>query len=204
MSSRIFALWVCFLWFLLLAPTLGFAGHGFSTTFANIEWLPEPGRTPDSFLYFLDEWREGRELSAAATSEERTKAALAFAREKLAEAEVMVGNKNEQAAKTAAGQYYVYVDHALMEVTNSDSAERKKRSLAEVLCQALLEHQYILSVIYQDLPRESRTLLPEVVRRSQAAYKKAVQFLPAKKRGAFFWKEDEVRWSVQVWMQDEE
>jgi hypothetical protein len=212
MSPRIFFLLLHFLWFLLLVPTLTLAGHGFTTTFANIEWLPEPGRTPDSFLYFLDEWREGRELSAAATSEERVKIALAFAREKLAEVEAMVGGKKELAAKTAAEQYRIYVDRALMEVTNQSNrageegrpAERLAEGLAEIFCQAVLEHQYILSVIYQDLPRETRTLLPEVVKESQAAYKKALEFLSAKKQGAFFWKEDEVRWTVQVWMQDED
>ena len=79
-----------------------------------------------------------------------------------------------------------------------------REGLAELFCQAILEHQYILSVIYQDLPQEARTLLPEVVKEGQAAYKKAVQLLPPKKQGAFFWKEDEVRWAVQVWMRDEE
>jgi hypothetical protein len=213
MNPWVFSLLVYFVWCLFWVPALVLAGHGFSTTFANIEWLPEPGRTPDSFLYFLDEWRERQELSAATTSEERVKIALAFAREKLAEVEAMVGDKNEQAAKTAAEQYRVYVDRALIEVTNySDGAREEKKKpaegpaerLAELFCQAILEHQYILSVIYQDLPQEARTLLPEVVKEGQAAYKGAVQLLSPKKRGAFFWKEDEVRWAVQVWMREEE
>ena len=121
----------------------------------------------------------------------------------------MVGDKKGQGAKVAAERYHIYVDRALMEVRNhSDRAgeekERLAERLAEVFCQAVLEHQYILSIIYEDLPQEARTLLPEVVKESQAAYKKAWQFLPPKKRGAFFWKEDEVRWAVQVWMRDEE
>jgi len=175
------------------------------TAFANIEWLPEPGRTPDSFWYFLDGWREERELSTAATTEERVKKALAFAREKLAEVEAMVKDKKEQAVKTAAERYRIYVDRALMEARDSSNSTREgKERLAEAFCQAVLEHQYILSTIYEDLPQETRTLLPEVVKKSQAAYKEAWQLLPPKRQGAFFWKEDEVRWAVQVWMRDED
>ena len=204
-ADTIFSLLVCFLWLLLFAPTPTLAGHGFTTAFANIEWLPEPGRTPDSFWYFLDGWREERELSAAAIPEEKVKRALAFAREKLAEVEAMVKDKEGQAAKTAAERYRTYVDRALMEVRGrSDGAREEKERLAGVFCQAVLEHQYILSVIYEDLPQETRTLLPEVVEKSQAAYKEALQLLPPQKQGAFFWREDEVRWAVQAWMRDED
>ncbi|MGH7961298.1 MAG: hypothetical protein ACRERD_05665, partial [Candidatus Binatia bacterium] len=73
------------LWLLLLAPVPVLAGHGFVTAFANIEGLPDPGRTPDSVWYRLDEWQEEGRLFMAGDSEAKVRLCLAFTREKLAE-----------------------------------------------------------------------------------------------------------------------
>src|SRR6266487_455426 len=75
---------VCFLWLLLLVPVPTLAGHGFMTAFANIEWLPDPGRTPDSAWYRLDAWQEETKLWLARSPEAKVQICLAFAREPLA------------------------------------------------------------------------------------------------------------------------
>ena len=38
------------------------AGHGFMNSFANIEWLPEAGLTPNQSFYFLDSFAEKIEI----------------------------------------------------------------------------------------------------------------------------------------------
>ncbi len=181
-------------------PPFVYGGHGLINTFASIEWLPEPGRTPDSPLYFLDGWREGYRLFMASDRREKIRRALGIAREKLAELEAMAREEKKEAALIAAELYNDYIRLALRETEGMDS-EREK--LAEDFCQAMLEHQYILSNIYGDLPRKTRTLLPQVVQKSQEAYRKAKAWLSPKKQGAFFWKEDEVRWSLTLWMREE-
>ena len=45
---------IIILWLPLLTAIPAFAGHGFMSAFGNIEWLPDPGRTPDSAWYTLD------------------------------------------------------------------------------------------------------------------------------------------------------
>ena len=96
----------------LLAAYPAFAGHGFMSAFGNVEWLPEPGRTPDSAWYQLDTWHEEGQLWLAATPQEKLQLALAFAGEKLAEAEAMLTAQNTAAAQIATDQYWYYIDRA--------------------------------------------------------------------------------------------
>jgi len=170
------------------------------TSFASIEWLPEPGRTPDQFLYFLDGWNEARELDATRSPRETLDVSLRIAREKLAELEAMVRAGNGAAAKTAAERYRALVSRAEAAAAAGQSADGVAESLARILCQALLEHQYILSVDYETLPPASRAILVDVTTAADAAYENAAPRLARKDRDPFQFKENEVRWSVRAGM----
>jgi hypothetical protein len=201
LSRRRRSFWQCFVLFFLLIPTQLFSGHGFMTAFGNIEWLPDPGRTPDSAWYRLDTLQEEGKLFLAGTAEEKTRLCLAIAREKLAEMETMVKAENATAAETAADRYRLYIERARQIVTNDTS---DKESLAEATANALLEHQYILSVIYEDLPASTRTVIPQVITSAQERYQDISKLLSAKRKGALFFKEEEVRWSVQMATRNDE
>jgi hypothetical protein len=178
-----------------------FAGHGFSSAFTNIEWLPEPGRTPDSVLYRLDAVQEEGKLLLVQTDEEKVRLCLTFAREKLAELEAMVKAEKADAAKTAAERYRRYADRAQqLTVENTND----KGSLADIMANAFLEHQYILSVIYEELPVSTRAVALEVIAAAQEKYQAVVKLLSPKQKGALFFKEEEVRWSVQMATRAEE
>jgi hypothetical protein len=177
------------------------AGHGFASSFTNIEWLPEPGRTPDSALYRLDAAQEEGKLLLAQTAEARIRLCLTFAREKLAELEAMVKAEKAEAAKIAAERYRLYMDRAQQLTTENTS---DKESLADLMANAFLEHQYILSVIYEELPASTRAVVPEVIASAQERYQIVTKLLSPKKKGALFFKEEEVRWSVQMAMRTEE
>jgi hypothetical protein len=174
-----------------------FAGHGFSSTFGNIEWLPEPGRTPDSALYRLDAAREAGQLLLARTDEAKIRLCLTFAREKLAELEAMVKAEKADAAKIATERYHLYVDRAQQLTTASMS---EKELLADLMANAFLEHQYMMSVIYEELPASTRAVVLEVIAAAQEKYQVVTKLLSPKKKGALFFKEEEVRWSVQMAM----
>jgi hypothetical protein len=178
-----------------------FAGHGFSSAFTNIEWLPEPGRTPDSVLYRLDAAQEEGKLLLAQTDGEKVRLCLTFAREKLAELEAMAKAEKTEAAKTAAERYRLYVDRA-QRLTAENTSD--KESLADTMANALLEHQYILSVIYEELPAGTRAVTTEVIAAAQEKYQIVAKLLSPKKKGALFFKEEEVRWSVQMATRAEE
>jgi hypothetical protein len=189
--------WYCLLCCLLLVPRAAFAGHGFVSAFGNIEWLPEPGRTPDSPWYRLDAWQEEGKLLLARDPETKTRLCLSFAREKLAELEAMVKAENAPAAEIAAGRYRDYVDRA-QRIVSDGTEPAAKEALAEVMANALLEQQYILSVIYEDLPAGARAVVPRVIAAAQERYQDITKLLSPKKKGALFFKEEEVRWSVQM------
>lgn len=183
--------------FVLSLPVAGMAGHGFMTAFGNIEWLPEPGRTPDQATYRLDAVQEESKLLLARDAAAKLQLYLTFTREKLAELEAMVKAEKAQAAQTAIERYQVYLDRAKALVTEQDE-QGQKETLAENLVTALLEHQYILSVIYPDLPASSRQILLTTATAIGEQYKEMAKILSAKKKGALFFKEEEVRWSLQM------
>jgi len=176
-------------------PSATLAGHGFASAFGNIEWLPPPGRAPDSTLYRLDAVREESQLLLARTATDKMRLYLTFTREKLAEVEAMVKAENSAAATIAAERYTAYLDRA-EEVIKSDTGETEV--LAEMLASALLEHQYILSVIYAELPVSTRSVVRQTITTAHERYQAVAKLLSPKKKGAFFFKEEEVRWSVDM------
>lgn len=188
-----------------LSVALGFpspvlAGHGFASAFGNIEWLPEPGRTPDSMWYRLDAVQEESQLLLSRTNGDKSRLCLAFAREKLAELEAMTKAENTAAATTAVERYRVYLDRTKGFVTDDTT---DKETLVEQFALILLEHQYILSVIYPELPVSTRTVVLHAATAARDHYQEIVKLLPQKKKGALFFKEEEVRWSMDMATREE-
>lgn len=193
---RSLPLW--FMWWLLLYPAaLLHAGHGFVTAFGDIEWLPDPGRTPDSAWYALENVKEKSQLFLARDPETKLQLCLSFAKKKLAELEAMIKSNQSQAAQTAVVWYQTYLAQAKA-VLDEQAASPQKEALAERAATALLEQQYILATIYPDLPFRTRQIVLTTAAAAGAQYQEVVKLLPAKKKGAFFFKEEEVRWSLQM------
>lgn len=167
------------------------AGHGLSASFASIEWLPDAGSTPGGPLYYWDTWTEDRYLAAASHPRKKLDLALEIAREKLAELEAMVAAEDEEAANVALERYRAVIGGA------RDAFHRSPKELAPLLCQALLEHQYILSVDYETLPPAERDLLIATVEFADAVYVQAEPELAREDREPFTFKRNEVRWSVK-------
>ena len=184
---------------LLFISSPAVAGHGFVTTFGDIEWLPEPGRTPDTVGYQLDSWSEVGQLWLATTARQVVDLSLGFAREKLAEAEAMLTIQDIAAARVALEHYWYYIDRAEQALPQAaDGQDEETIALVETLTIHLLEHQYILTIIHTDLSVESRGILREVFTTAQSRYPRIADRLPRKKRGTLFFKEEEVRWSVEM------
>ncbi len=188
---------IIILWLSLLTALPAFAGHGFMSAFGNIEWLPDPGRTPDSAWYTLDAIEEEGKLLVTRDPATKLQLYLSFAKKKLAELEAMVKIEQQQAAQTAADRYQTYLKR-VKELLDSQNEQAQQETLAESAATALLEHQYILATIYPDLPPKSRQILLQTATVAGAQYQEVIKLLPAKKKGALFFKEEEVRWSLQM------
>ncbi len=191
--------------YFLLVSSPAVAGHGFVTTFGDIEWLPDPGRTPDTVGYQLDSWSEAGQLWLATTARQVVDLSLGFAWEKLAEAEAMLTAQDTDAAQVALEHYWYYIDRAEQALPPvADGQDEDAIALVEALTTDLLEHQYILTIIHTDLPVEARGILREVFMTAQQRYPRIADRLPRKKRGALFFKEEEVRWSVEMVLREED
>lgn len=183
-----------------------FAGHGMMTAFGNVEWLPEPGRTPDQAGYVLDAWYEGGRLWLAATPSQVVERALGFAREKLAETEAMIMAENVAAARVAVEHYWRYVARAEQAALSASPSrtEGDAHELVEVVAVSFLEQQYILTVLYPDLPATSRSVVRDLLHQTQRRYEAVADRLPRTVRGPLVFKENEVRWSIEMALRADE
>lgn len=184
----------------LAVPNAG-AGHGLMNSFADIEWLPDPGRTPADATWALDNARERTEL-ALLDGQERQQAALEYAREKLAEVDAMVRAADAEAARAALEIYAERLDEAL-EVYQS-LPDSVRAEAGQHHGQALLEHQYLAVIEYLDLPREARSALLGAAERAERDYRLVRASLPKRYAEAQFFKEEEVRWVREVARQADE
>lgn len=172
------------------------AGHGFMNAFADVEWLPEPGTLPGDWRYPLERLAERAELALAAPGEARFALALAFAKEKLAEASAELAAGDAEAARAALAHWGAYVDAAAETVeAESDEAAGDRR---QRLLDALLEHAYIMSIDYVDQPLGTRAVMLPMLDGAVERYERHAAALPRTAKEAMFFKEEEIRWSVEM------
>ena len=194
MKARLLACIVC-----TLAITASHAGHGLMNSFADVEWLPDPGVTPDQIAYLFDRIDESTELQFAGSPDEKIALCLEFAREKLAETSAMIKDHEGDAASFAMRLYGDYLARVSAIVEGADpsrAAERRHRFI-----NALLEHIYIMSVDYLDMPLEIRTRLSPLFGTAMRHYEAHSGRLPKGEKEAFFFKEEEIRWSLEMTQQ---
>lgn len=179
-----------------LAITASHAGHGLMNSFADVEWLPDPGVTPDQLAYPLDRIGENAELQFARSADRKISLCLEFAREKLAETSVMIKAHDARAASFAMRLYGDYIERAAGIVDGaqaSSTSERRHRFI-----NAVLEHLYIMSVDYLDMPLGIRTMLSPLFATTMQHYETQSARLTKGERNALFFKEEEIRWSLEM------
>ena len=173
------------------------AGHGFMNSFEDVEWLPEPGTTPDQIGYRLDNWHEQASLAIETDPQARYALCLEFAREKLAEIEAMVIAVQSESAGDALEHYANYLETAETALT-AFPADQLNDDSRLAFAKVLLEHQYILSVNYLDLPKTSRPVMFEAMKKAGRIYGRIAAQLEHKVKESLFFKEEEVRWSTEL------
>ncbi len=162
-------------------------------SFAGIEWLPPAGITPADRSYRVARWWEEIQLALAATPAEKLSLSLSFARERLAEIEDLIRAGNSPAAHPAIAGYASHLAQASTLVASVIAVEHEAQLLS--FATVLLEHQYIVSTDYLDLPRESRGALSEIMKIAAQHYSATRAQLPRRTQDSLFFKEEEVRWS---------
>jgi hypothetical protein len=166
------------------------AGHGLINSFAGLEWLPDPGVTPDARTYPLDLARERAALLLAPSTAATAELLRAQALERLAELDAMVRADQADAARRAIAGYADALGRLEQVYASAPSAARDRQHAED-----LLAHQYMLSTNYLDLPRGSRVHIGPMMTIAREHYARLRVRLSQRTRDALFFKEEEVRWS---------
>lgn len=180
----------------MLVTAAGLAGHGLMNSFGGIEWLPDPGATPNQFVYRVDLMDEGIALRLARSSDEEMALYLRFAREKLAEVSTMIKAGDASSAAVAIDVYRDYIERAAATIVDDPAdavVDRRHRFIA-----ALLEHIYIMSLEYLDMPLEIRAAVSPVFTSTMDHYDAQSAELSKREKDALFFKEEEIRWSLEM------
>lgn len=183
----------CLMLCALLVAGAARAGHGLLNSFNDIEWLSVPSTTPADWYY--PALLAGEDLALRFTTDREARATRCFAglRERLAEALAMVKQGDAQATRPALDGYGARL--ACLETLARDAHGNELRVR---LAQALLEHRFIISVEYPDLPPDARAPLENWMNDTDARYTALRATLPKSTAEAFFFKEEEVRWSWEM------
>ena len=67
--------------------------------------LPDPGTTPDSPFYFMDQWGKSISLAFTFNAQKKTEKALRYADERMAEIDAMIAQNKVKEATRAANEY---------------------------------------------------------------------------------------------------
>lgn len=172
------------------------AGHGLMNSFADVTALPPAGITPAVPTWLLDRFAERAVLYLAAGPRAQAHYAERYARERLAEFVDATHASHSAAAARAAQAYRDDMSRALGAL--DDGGRREVAEVSGRLALALLEHQYLLSLAYLDLPVTGRPAAEALFEWMQIRYGPLRARLGAGYADSLFFKEEEVRWSWEM------
>jgi hypothetical protein len=191
-NSRMPALFV-------LSALLSFSahgGHGFYNSFATIEWLSNPGGTPENLFYSAEVFAEGFNLSRAKNLQARHKFSLKYAEEKLAESVSLFTRDRLSAATRSTLLYIKYLDDS--EKTALQLIKTENHELIQNLAERLLQHQYILSVEAIQLSDQAYVEAAQLNKVIGIRYANIIANTSRDFQDSHFFKKEEVKWSWEA------
>ena len=169
------------------------AGHGFMNSFANIEWLPDAGLTPNQSFYFLDSVAEKIEILFSQRERHQGETYLKLSKEKLAEIVEMANNEGPEEAQLAERHYFEYLNRAFEE----NGGEKNEKYLT--ILKTILEHRYILGFEYQELSKDgSQEIIKSTDLNLHSLYTKIEELIPRSLGDSLFFKKDEINWIWEI------
>ena len=118
--------------------------------------LPDPGLTPSSPFYFLDDVWKSIQLTFAFSGEKKADLRLKFAEEKLAEARVMAEEGNERALEKALVRYEEQIERAQERAAKVGD---KRAELSERVANATSRHLEVLEKLREKLGDKAKKAL---------------------------------------------
>lgn len=139
--------------------------------------LPKPGITPDSPFYFLDLWGEKLGMLLAFTAESKAKKALAYAEERLAEAQAMMEKGNSKAAEVALRNYERNVERAQERIEQAMAQGRDMTEVIAIVGEATAKHTEVLEGLLEKVPEQARKGIEKALEVSERGHNTALEKL---------------------------
>lgn len=139
--------------------------------------LPKPGITPDSPFYFLDLLGEKLSMLFAFTAESKAKKALAYAEERLAEAQAMMEKGNSKAAEVALRYYEGNVEAAQDRIEQALSLGRDMTEVIAIVGEATAKHTEVLEGLLEKVPEQARKGVEKALEVSEHGHNTALEKL---------------------------
>ncbi len=146
------------------------------TAYAQDEELPDPGITPDSPFYFLDNLGKKLGLIFAFDDEAKVKKALEYAEERLAEAQAMALKNKLEEMTQAAGEYeqFMAMVNERMQAAVQNNASS---NVSERVALAAQKHTAVMDRVRDRVPEEGKEALDRVRERSLNEQQNALRAL---------------------------
>ena len=133
-----------------------------------------PGVKPGNFFYFFDTTFEQIGLFFTFSSEKKAEKALAYADERLAEAEAIAGDNNAEAVKTAITNYESNIALAA-EKSKEVQDKEKAENLFTLIADNTLKNQEVLSAVLIKVPEEAKEAIMRAIEASRKGQEEAIQ-----------------------------
>ena len=185
----------------LVVPGYVNSGHGFFNSFEGVPWLPEPGLTPDQFVYFIDEAIEKFQTSSYVDSLVIKKKYLTFAEEKLAEGVALLKDSNTKHHARIENSYARYLTILSQSFSRNQSTD--ETNYQQYCAERLLQHMYILSIEVIDSDRSAANHFLTLNKIASENYHKLIKNLSRDFVDSHFFKKQEVKWSWEITLESD-
>ena len=125
------------------------------TAYAQEDELPDPGITPDSPFYFLDNWGKNIGLFFAFGPEAKARKALEYAEERLAEAQAMAVKNRIREVEQAANGYNEFLT-IVAERAEEARQQGVSDNISEKVALATSKHLSVLDRVKETVPEQAR------------------------------------------------
>ncbi|OKY77458.1 MAG: hypothetical protein BTN85_2109 [Candidatus Methanohalarchaeum thermophilum] len=139
----------------------------------NEDKLPNPGITPDSYLYGLDRAMESIHLAITNGEQNKAKLHLKLAEERLSEGVEMGYRGNNKLADQMTEQYNKNVDQSL-ETTQEIAQEQERTQLQERIATQTTHHIEVLEHVMNRVPGQAREAIENAFTQSNNGREKAL------------------------------
>ncbi len=153
---------------------------GVALAATSSETLPNPGLTPDSPFYFLEQWMDSISMFFTFSKDGKAQKALSIANEKLAEAKKMAEKGEQKAEAVAEKDYEKYMDEATQYAGQSKATG--KTNALEQIQDATARHEATMQKVLNQVPEQAKASIQKAIDESAKGHENAMEAINGEKK----------------------